>query len=166
MRVGVYIDGFNLYFGARDHCGRGTRGWRWLDVRGLVGGSLPSAWTAIGAAVDRVVYCTARVSGNDDPTSPTDQNAYLRALKRSGSVAAYRAHQLPDPVDRTAVMRGQKNLSRTGFRPDRVGGHCRQPRVGALHPLSRRGSGRRSRRQSPRWRRRRLGRSAPALSAG
>jgi hypothetical protein len=86
MRVGVYVDGFNLYFGARDHCGRGTPGWRWLDVRGVVDGSLPAAWTAIGAAVDRVVYCTARVSGNDDPTSPTDQDAYLRALKRSGSV--------------------------------------------------------------------------------
>ena len=50
----MYIDGFNLYFGARDHCGRGTRGWQWLDVRGLVGDSLPSAWTDVGAVVDRV----------------------------------------------------------------------------------------------------------------
>jgi hypothetical protein len=86
MRVGVYVDGFNLYFGARDHCGRGTPGWRWLDVRGLVGGSLPAPWMALGASVDRVVYCTARVSGIDDPTSPADQDAYLRALKSGGSV--------------------------------------------------------------------------------
>jgi hypothetical protein len=86
MRVGVYVDGFNLYFGARDHCGRGTGGWRWLDVRGLVADTLPPAWTGIGASVDRVVYCTARVSGIDDPTSPADQDAYLRALKSSGSV--------------------------------------------------------------------------------
>jgi hypothetical protein len=28
MRVGVYIDGYNLYSG-----GRGTGGWRWLDLR-------------------------------------------------------------------------------------------------------------------------------------
>jgi uncharacterized LabA/DUF88 family protein len=86
MRIGVYIDGFNLYFGARDHFGRGTPGWRWLDVRGLVAAALPTAWTEAGASVDRVVYCTARVSGADDPTSPSDQDAYLRALKSSGSV--------------------------------------------------------------------------------
>jgi hypothetical protein len=86
MRVGVYIDGFNLYFGARDHCGRGTPGWRWLDVRGLVASTLPTAWTEAGASVDRVVYCTARVSGIDDPSTPRDQNVYLRALRASGSV--------------------------------------------------------------------------------
>jgi hypothetical protein len=31
----VYVDGFNLYDGARALCGRGTPGWRWLDLRGL-----------------------------------------------------------------------------------------------------------------------------------
>ena len=35
MRVGVYVDGFNLYYGARGLCGRGTPGWRWLDIRAL-----------------------------------------------------------------------------------------------------------------------------------
>ena len=35
MRIGVYVDGFNLYYGARGLCGRGTPGWRWLDLRGL-----------------------------------------------------------------------------------------------------------------------------------
>ena len=35
MRIGVYVDGFNLYYGARSLCGRGTPGWRWLDLRGL-----------------------------------------------------------------------------------------------------------------------------------
>lgn len=35
MRVGVYIDGFNLYYGGRGLCGRGTAGWRWLDLRAL-----------------------------------------------------------------------------------------------------------------------------------
>jgi len=29
------VDGFNLYLGARSVCGRGTRGWRWLDLRAL-----------------------------------------------------------------------------------------------------------------------------------
>jgi hypothetical protein len=35
VRIGVYIDGFNLYYGARGLCGRGASGWRWLDLRGL-----------------------------------------------------------------------------------------------------------------------------------
>jgi hypothetical protein len=86
MRVGVYVDGFNLYFGARDHCGQGSAGWRWLDVRSLVADVLPTSWTENGAIVERVVYCTARVSGIDDPTSPRDQNVYLRALRMIGSV--------------------------------------------------------------------------------
>ncbi|MGN6372185.1 MAG: NYN domain-containing protein [Solirubrobacteraceae bacterium] len=85
MRVGVYVDGFNLYFGARDHCGQGTVGWRWLDIRGLVADALPSVWTSLDASIERVVYCTARVSGIDDPTTPRDQNVYLRALLASGS---------------------------------------------------------------------------------
>lgn len=84
MRVGVYIDGFNLYYGGRTECGPGTSGWRWLDVRALVAARLPVAWT--GARVSRAVYCTARVSGIDDPTSPLDQDRYLRALEISGAV--------------------------------------------------------------------------------
>jgi hypothetical protein len=32
MRVGVDVDGFNLYYGARALCGRGTPDWRWLDT--------------------------------------------------------------------------------------------------------------------------------------
>ncbi|CAN3132229.1 hypothetical protein ACNUDN_06058 [Mycobacterium sp. smrl_JER01] len=29
----MYIDGVNLYYGGRGLCGKGTAGWRWLDVR-------------------------------------------------------------------------------------------------------------------------------------
>ncbi len=84
MNVGVYVDGFNLYFGARALCGGSVPGWRWIDIRALASTQLPSAWS--GAVVDRVVYCTARVSGLEDPTSPHDQDRYLRALSASGSV--------------------------------------------------------------------------------
>jgi uncharacterized LabA/DUF88 family protein len=86
MRVGVYADGFNLYFGARSVCGRGARGWRWLDVRALAERLLTPAWLDRGAHIDRVVYCTARVSGGEDRTSPADQDVYLRALRAPGSV--------------------------------------------------------------------------------
>jgi len=79
--VGVYIDGFNLYYGARAVCGRGNSGWRWLDVRSLIESVLPQAWLNQGAALDRVVYCTARVSGARNPSSAADQNVYIRALE-------------------------------------------------------------------------------------
>jgi len=84
VKVGVYIDGFNLYYGGRALCGAGTPGWRWLDVRALVSTRLPSNWTH--ATIERVVYCTARVSGIDDPSSPLDQDRFLRALELSGAV--------------------------------------------------------------------------------
>ena len=35
MKVGVYVDGYNLYYGGRGICGRGVPGWRWLDLRSL-----------------------------------------------------------------------------------------------------------------------------------
>jgi hypothetical protein len=47
MRVGVYVDGFNLHYGARGLCGRSTPGWRWLDLRALstdlIGNQSPGA---------------------------------------------------------------------------------------------------------------------------
>lgn len=84
--MGVYIDGFNLYYGARQACGRGTAGWRWLDVRSLIESVLPQAWLSQGASLTRVVYCTARVSGARNPSSAADQNVYNRALRAHGSV--------------------------------------------------------------------------------
>lgn len=84
MRIGVYIDGFNLYYGARACCGKSTAGWRWLDVRSMVAAQLPPRWA--GAEIARVVYCTARVSGIDDPSTPKDQDRYLRALEVGGIV--------------------------------------------------------------------------------
>lgn len=86
MRIGVYIDALNLYRGARTMCGRGQAGWRWLDVRSVVESLLPSDWTSQGAALERVVYCTARVDGSRDPSSPKDQDVYIRALRAHGSV--------------------------------------------------------------------------------
>lgn len=85
MRVGVYVDGFNLYYGARAMCGRSTPGWRWLDLtalsRWLIGEH--SGWDA--PVVAEVTYCTARISGRESPVSAQEQDTYIRALKRSGS---------------------------------------------------------------------------------
>lgn len=84
MRVGLSVDGCNLYYRARALCGRSTPGWRWLDVRAL-GRRLVvrSKWTE--ASVERVVHCTARVSGTEGQTGQHDQDTYLRALREHGS---------------------------------------------------------------------------------
>ncbi|MEV0712773.1 NYN domain-containing protein [Nocardia aurea] len=86
MRVGVYIDGFNLYYGARGQCGRGTSGWRWLDLRKLASITVAakSGWT--GPVIDRVVYCTAPISGKDNPVGQREQDTYIRALQHANSI--------------------------------------------------------------------------------
>ena len=67
MNVGVYVDGFNLYYGGQAHCGQGTAGWRWLDIRALAVDLLGRrhAWTAAGAQITKVIAmagqaCTLR----------------------------------------------------------------------------------------------------------
>ena len=86
MRVGVYVDGFNLYYGARGLAGRGTPGWRWLDLRGLAADLVGRRSSWADAEVTRVVYCTARVDGVSNPSGQADQDVYLKALVAAGSV--------------------------------------------------------------------------------
>lgn len=86
MKVGVYVDAFNVYFGGRYLCGRGKHGWRWLDIRSLATDlvSLRTSWA--GATIEKIVYCTALIDGAASPGGRTRQDAYLRALQDSGSV--------------------------------------------------------------------------------
>jgi NYN domain len=87
MRVGVYVDAFNLYYRGRAHFGSGVAGWRWLDLRALAStlvGEQAGLWTQ--ARVMQVTYCTARVSARDNASGSRDQDVYLKALISSGSV--------------------------------------------------------------------------------
>ena len=86
MRIGVYIDGFNLYYGARGLCGRGTPGWRWLDLRALAADLAGRRSNWPGAQIHRVVYCTAQIDGASNPSGQTDQDVYLKALMAASSV--------------------------------------------------------------------------------
>ena len=86
MRVGVHVDGFNLYYGGRGLCGRGTPGWRWLDLRALAADLARRRANWPGAQVGRVVYCTARIDGVSNPSGQADQDVYLKALLAAGSV--------------------------------------------------------------------------------
>ena len=70
MRTRVYVDGFNLYYGAL----KGTR-FKWVDPVRLAALLLPR-----GHAIDRLRYFTARVSGKVDPRTPARQRVYLKAL--------------------------------------------------------------------------------------
>ena len=109
MRVGVYIDGYNLYYGGRAWCGRGQPGWRWLDVRQMVDGVIAreSGWAA--ASVHRVVYCTARIDARTNPTGQTDQDTYLKALRTS--VASHLLiDALKSAVDAAVIVSNDSDL--------------------------------------------------------
>lgn len=85
MKVGVYVDGYNLYYGGRKQLGK-VPGWRWLDVRGLVTDLVAAQRGWPDATVDRVVYCTAQIDQGFNPAGHAEQYAYLQALLASGSV--------------------------------------------------------------------------------
>lgn len=87
MRVTVLVDAYNLYYAGRKLCGRGTAGWRWLDIRALAFALVAehaAEWPF--AAIERVVYCTARIDARSNPSGAADQDVYLKALLASGSV--------------------------------------------------------------------------------
>lgn len=74
--VRVYVDGFNLYYGALKKTPH-----RWLDLPALSRRLMPSS------TLDRVVYCTARVTPKPhDPNAGRRQNIYLRVLEDSPDV--------------------------------------------------------------------------------
>jgi len=90
MRIGVYVDAFNVYYGGRSLCGRRTPGWRWLDLPGLALDLIdPNLWP--GARLTRVVYCTALRDSRGDASSIVDQRTYINALQGHSSqvVVAY-----------------------------------------------------------------------------
>jgi uncharacterized LabA/DUF88 family protein len=86
MRVGVYVDGYNLYYGGRSLCGRGRAGWRWLNIRALAEALVSERGNWTSATINRVVYCTARVDAGESPSSFADQDIYLKTLAATRSV--------------------------------------------------------------------------------
>ncbi len=71
MKANVYVDAFNLYYGAI----KGTP-YRWLDLRALAEKLLPAH------DVNRIRYFTARIQSRpDDPQAAQRQQTYIRALE-------------------------------------------------------------------------------------
>ena len=90
MRTFVYVDGFNLYYGAL----KGTP-WKWLDLPALLATVLQPHHDIL-----TVKYFMARVSGTPaDPSKPQRQDVYIRALRRYRSeVEVYFGHFLSHKV--------------------------------------------------------------------
>lgn len=70
VRVAVYVDGFNLYFGLKATYGRK---YLWLDLQALAASLLRP-----GQTLEQITYFTARV--RNDPEGQRRQSDYLDAL--------------------------------------------------------------------------------------
>jgi len=78
-KVTVYVDGFNLYYGALK-----STPYKWLDLAKLCQALLPSD------TMQSIKYFTARVSAlPTNPTSAHDQGLYVRALKTTPVTIKY-----------------------------------------------------------------------------
>ena len=98
----VYIDGFNLYYGAL----RKTK-YKWLDLEKFCQALLPNDNIA------SIKYFTAKVSGLPrDPGEPIRQQLYLRAIQTSAKVSVvyghFLTHQVYMPVSGSNPTRWEK----------------------------------------------------------
>ena len=83
-KCNVYIDGFNLYYGAV----KGTP-YKWLNLSGLA-----SAYAPAGCTIDQIKYYTALIGNVGDPNSPIRQQIYLRALRTLPNLSITYGHFL------------------------------------------------------------------------
>lgn len=81
-KIGIYVDAFNLYYGAKTQMGTSSAGWRWLDFPTLLNKYIDANYWPKPIIV-RIVYCTALRTKEGDPTSLADQENYIKALKHS-----------------------------------------------------------------------------------
>jgi hypothetical protein len=72
VNANVYIDGFNLYYGALKH----RPSSKWLDMGAFARGLLLT-----GQTLNRIRYFTAPVAVINDPQTPVRQTVFLRALR-------------------------------------------------------------------------------------
>jgi len=85
--VNVYSDGFNLYYGALKNSP-----FKWLDLAALCHRMLP------GDAIQLIYYFTAILSARPgDPSLPTRQQVYLRALHTIPNLTIVYGHFLTHP---------------------------------------------------------------------
>lgn len=103
MRTSVYVDGFNLYYGALKRTN-----FKWLNPVELARLVLPQE-----CVVDRLLYFTAWVSGVPDENAPIRQQTYVNALNTLPEVELHFGSFLAKTVWRPLV-----NLPIAGRRID------------------------------------------------
>jgi hypothetical protein len=87
-RANIYVDGFNLYYGALKNTP-----YKWLDLNALFRTILP------GYHIKRIRYFSARVSGRaGNLQAPSRQATYLRALRTLPNVTIHLGHFLTSEV--------------------------------------------------------------------
>ena len=90
-QVNVYVDGFNLYYGALKRTP-----YKWLDLAKLCQIMLPQD------IVQHIYYYSARVSARPrNPSAPIDQQIYLRALQTIPNLSITYGHFLTHSVRMT-----------------------------------------------------------------
>ncbi|GAA4680714.1 NYN domain-containing protein [Frondihabitans cladoniiphilus] len=139
MRIGVYVDGFNLYYGARKTCGRSAPGWRWLDLRSMTMELIAQYSNWAQPTELRVVYCSARIRGSADQSGQHDQDTYLRALTQSKAanvveMGSYVVRTATAPLA-TAGPRGKPVLTHPAW-PLMVQGSDGEPQASAVFMAS------------------------------
>lgn len=72
MRTYIYVDGFNLFYGALK-----KTSYKWLNLKALFNSLLKP-----NHEIQAIKYYTATVSGKIDPDQPTRQKTYIRAIKK------------------------------------------------------------------------------------
>jgi uncharacterized LabA/DUF88 family protein len=88
VRANVYVDGFNLYYGAV----KGTPN-KWLDIAALCRLALPAD------TIHRIRYFTARIQNDPrDPDKSSRQHLYLRALATTPGLSIHYGHYLSHAV--------------------------------------------------------------------
>jgi len=83
MRVGIYVDGYNLYYGMKSQCEGVVRGWKWLNITVMVLNKM-SFLDQVNYEITRKVFCTAERDQHDNNSALSDQKLFIRHLDEAG----------------------------------------------------------------------------------
>lgn len=102
IRTNVYVDGFNLYYGAAKH----TR-YKWVNIAELCVQVLP------GLKINRIRYFTALVKPlPSDPNTRLRQEIYMRALETLPNLTVHYGHYMQSTV---SMMLAKPSVSGSRF---------------------------------------------------
>lgn len=101
MRTIVYVDGFNLYYGALSPTPQRPQGYRWLDLGALCSRLLPRDQIVAIKYFTALVHSAPWQAGKR--VASVAQETYLRALRTIPDLTIHYGHFLSHPVKRRLV---------------------------------------------------------------